>query len=116
MKKLSNYFQKEHKLPLFGTAEELEVGVTAIEIRNLFVHNRGILNRVFKERATSLSCTIGEPLGLLDGDLVLKHAGTLLQSVNRLQVEIMDKFNYSDLVKVGLIDPPNARGEVPKNA
>lgn len=66
MRKLAHYFDGHLKIPLFDTDEQLEVGVLAVELRNLFTHNQGVVNRLFKQRVPGFDCTLGERLNLID--------------------------------------------------
>jgi hypothetical protein len=90
-KSLAQYFENTLKLPLFTSDEEFETAIIAIEVRNLFVHNRGIVNRIFQDRAASLNCRTGDRLEL-STELVAKHGGVLLTAASRLSARIGEKF------------------------
>jgi hypothetical protein len=59
MGELANYFGEDLKLPLFLVDGDLERAVRLIEVRNLLVHNRGIVNERFKFRVRTSTEDIG---------------------------------------------------------
>jgi hypothetical protein len=92
MRSLARYFENRLKLPLFSDEEELKTAIIAIEIRNLFVHNDGVVNRMFKDRAPSFECTIGQKLRIVQDKLTMRYGAALLSSVPALARRINGKF------------------------
>ena len=92
---LARYFDDRLKLPLFDSDKELEVGVLAIELRNLFTHNQGVVNRVFKERVPTFDCVLGQRINLMEGEprLFAIHALALTDSAVSLHTKIVAKFD-----------------------
>lgn len=64
LRDLNDFLEKELAFPLFSVTGDLDRAVLAVEIRNLFVHNRGIVNRRFKERVPEFPREVGESLNL----------------------------------------------------
>jgi hypothetical protein len=95
MRKVAGYFERRLKLPLFSNEEELETGVAAVEIRNLFTHNQGVVNRLFKERVPGFKCEVGQQIKLVGSDVASVHTNILLDSVKSLAQRIVDKFQVA---------------------
>ena len=60
MRELSRYLSDKLGLQLFGSQKDLERAADIIEVRNLVVHNRGIINRTFLKKVTNSYGALGE--------------------------------------------------------
>ncbi len=92
MRDLAKYFDDKLNLPLFETEEELDTAVVAVELRNLVIHNNGVVNKRFMDRAPSFSCSLGQRIRFTDADLLLKHEKLLIDSAHRLNIQVLKKF------------------------
>jgi hypothetical protein len=95
MREVSAYFTDRLKIPLFDSKEQLEVGVLAVEMRNLFTHNQGVVNRVFQERVPFFKCSLGQRVDVTTEGFFGDHAGLLLTSVQSIHDKILEKFGKS---------------------
>ncbi len=64
MQDLNQYVADRLGFELFTTDETLSHAVRLIEIRNLFVHNRGVVNRAFASRAPDFKTQLGQRIEL----------------------------------------------------
>jgi len=92
MKKLSTYFERALKLPLFESPEELQTAVLAIEIRNLYVHDHGVVNRTFRQRVPTFPCKIGERIRI-DSSLSTAHGNLFMHAATELSIRITENFH-----------------------
>jgi hypothetical protein len=87
---LSDDLSRRLGIPLFENEAALLRAVRLIESRNLIVHNRGIVDRRFKERVPDSPATIGKRLPLpKTGD----ELNFLIASVRRLDNLVAKKFD-----------------------
>lgn len=63
MRELNKYVSNRLGIELFDTEDHFKIGVLLIEKRNLIIHNRGIMNRVFHERVSVLDLDINTTIG-----------------------------------------------------
>lgn len=71
LKDLSVYLKEKFKFKLFDEEADRQLATNAIEERNLLVHNKGVVDRIFKEKAPTHPANIGDrikygPKKLLD--------------------------------------------------
>ncbi len=64
MEDLQKDLTEKLNFDMFPSSENLSRAVRIIEMRNLIVHNRGIVNRVFQTRTGTTSPEIGQPIEL----------------------------------------------------
>ena len=64
MRDLSDYLAERLGFPLFQDPVQLERAVRVIEVRNLIVHNRAVVNRTFFARLPSYSAKLGQDVEL----------------------------------------------------
>lgn len=82
MKKLSEYVQRNYDFALFRDAASLEQAVYINEIRNLIVHQRGIVNRKFLRLVPHRTEKVGEKLNLTQEDF------SRIESLNEVVTDI----------------------------
>ena len=92
MRTVSRYFDQRLNLPLFSTEEELETAILAVEIRNLFTHNRGIVNRLFRERVPRFKCEIDDTINIVTKGLYGSHASLFMKTAAELSTKASEKF------------------------
>jgi hypothetical protein len=73
----------------------LQTAVLAIEIRNLYIHNRDIVNRHFKDRVPSLTCSIGERIDITQGEIYSALVNALADVATSLSSAAAEKFGPS---------------------
>jgi hypothetical protein len=61
---LADYLKRRLSLELFDSEADLERVVRIVEYRNLFVHNRGVVNRLYLSRVPTATEKIGEKIHL----------------------------------------------------
>jgi hypothetical protein len=71
-------------IPLFDSAEDRERGTTIVELRNLLVHNRGVIDSRFKRRLPDYPGEVGEDVNVGKVTEHLEFLGTSVQRVDRL--------------------------------
>jgi hypothetical protein len=64
MRDLVKFFDKRFGFKVIEETDYLDRIVLLIELRNLIVHNRAIINRVFKDRQPTFAGSIGDLIGL----------------------------------------------------
>jgi hypothetical protein len=95
MRAIARYFDDRLKFPLFSDEAHLQTAVLAIEIRNLYIHNRGIVNRHFKDRVPSLTCWIGERIDITQGEIYSALVNALADVATSLSSAAAEKFGPS---------------------
>ena len=94
---MSSYFQERLGLELFDSEDDLKRAVFLIEVRNIIVHNRGIVNRIFKSRVPWFPAELGEYIKLkrdddhLEND-VFANVTFLAKSVCDIDQRAAEKF------------------------
>lgn len=97
MRDLASYFQERLGLKLFDSNDDFQRAVFLIEVRNIIVHNRGMVNLIFKSRVPWFPIELGEPIKLkLDSDHpeddVFAHVAFLAKSVREIDQRAAEKF------------------------
>jgi len=90
MKDLAAHLSSRLKFDLFAKDDQYERAVRIIEVRNLLVHNRGVVNRIFLSRVPDLNMRPGETMKLsLDAvdDLTF-----LVRSASDIDMRAAEKF------------------------
>lgn len=91
---LDEYFQTTLKFSLFSSGssdEQRKRAVRLVAERNLLVHNRGIVNRVFLERTHGSSLRVGDRIQY-DAEAVFRELRFLLDWVCDLDIRLIEKF------------------------
>lgn len=76
---------------LYVDQDDLKRAIRLIEIRNLIVHNRGLVNRLFLSRIPDYPAALGKQIEL-DGPMVVGAIGFLAQSVTDIDTRASAKF------------------------
>lgn len=92
MRELSSYLRKRIGFNLLAEDRLLEDVVQIIEVRNLIVHNRGIINRIFLSRVPSYAGALGDHVNI-DLELFFYYSDTLARAVHDMDVRAADKFS-----------------------
>lgn len=92
MREVARFFEDRLKMPLFNKEEDLKAVILAVEIRNLFTHNRGIVNRAFKSRAPWFECELDTYVNVVTDHLYSQHAALLIRSGEELGARVEEKF------------------------
>jgi hypothetical protein len=69
MEDLSKYLKKRLDFELFTTDHKRSRAIVAVELRNIIVHNRGIINQRFLERVPNYKAAVGDTVDL-EGQLM----------------------------------------------
>ena len=91
MRELSSYLSDRLGLRLFDSPGDLERAAEIIEIRNLIVHNRGIINRTFLQKVSKPVGNLGE-LVTIEEDPMFDDLWILLESASRIDAAAVQKF------------------------
>jgi len=91
MRSLSQFLSRKLGFDLFQDEESLERAVLLIEIRNLIVHARGIVNDTFIQRVAKPSVPFGKRIRLSINDVAM-HIAFLDRSVSDIEARAHDKF------------------------
>ena len=72
---LQQYIKKDFKFDLFRTKEHLELAEVYVQLRNIMVHNRGIVNEIFLSRMPAniegqYEAYLGKPVPLIQPQVV----------------------------------------------
>jgi hypothetical protein len=92
MDTLAKYFTDRLKLTIFTTDSDLRTAILAAEVRNLFIHNQGLVNRHFMERVPFFTCSLGQRIDLVKDGLYLDLTNCLIIAANTLSVSVATKF------------------------
>jgi hypothetical protein len=88
---VAQYFEDRLGVPLAETEDQLRTAILATEIRNLIVHNRGTVNRLFQSRVPFFPCAIGQRIN--PSEFFHEHAGLFLTLIEQLAKRIATKFD-----------------------
>lgn len=91
IRKMSDYCGK-HGITLYSSDELLTEAALIIELRNIIVHNRGIISNMFKRRLPDYPAKTGERVHF-DDETVTKYAEFLHKSVFDIDARVAKKFN-----------------------
>jgi len=92
MRNLSKYLSERLGFRLFSDSEAENCAIEIVELRNLIVHNRGVVNRIVASRLPSLSAGIGKPVPL-DPAKVFSDLIFLIHSARDIDGRAADKFD-----------------------
>lgn len=91
---LDAYFQKSMKFSLFASDEQRNHAVRLVAERNLIVHNRGVVNQIFRERISDSKVEVGDRVGY-DGIAALREITFLLHWIADLDLRLIEKFGLA---------------------
>jgi hypothetical protein len=94
MRDLSQYLSGSLKFDLFKSPQDLKRAAGIIELRNLIVHNRAVVNRHFLSRVPDSPTQVGEVVEL-DLDSVFSDVQFLTGSASDLDARASDKFGLA---------------------
>ncbi|CAN7265315.1 hypothetical protein [Mesorhizobium sp. LjRoot246] len=112
MKKMEQYLQDRLGISAFGDASTRDMLVLFMEVRNIYVHNRGYVNSVFLERvenAQGLKPVLGERLHI-DFDWYARFQGAAVGSAVSIDRAVAGKFGLKRK-RLRSWDRPGARLE-----
>ncbi|HZS45957.1 MAG TPA: hypothetical protein VFC63_12710 [Blastocatellia bacterium] len=89
--------KKKLNFNLFETEDEYKFATEIVEIRNLVVHNRGIVNRVFLSRSRNSKLELGHKIALGTGDLK-NYSKVLSSSVYDIDLRVTQQFGLAQPV------------------
>jgi hypothetical protein len=69
LRELQETLLKQMSFPLFDNQAELDTASLFVEYRNLFVHNRGVVNRISVKREPTLAPMLGKRLDLSGAEI-----------------------------------------------
>ena len=91
MRELCSYLDEKLGLKLFDSNDDLQRAVFLVEVRNIIVHNRGVVNRIFKSRVPWFEAEMGESINLKFDD-VFSHLAFLAKSLRQVDQRASEKF------------------------
>jgi hypothetical protein len=95
MRDLAEFFQKKLGIPLFKSASDLEKAILCVDIRNLIVHNRGIVNRTFRSRQPNFTATLGCRIEFPDQAYVQEMFGLFSDAAEELDRRVIEHFRLT---------------------
>jgi hypothetical protein len=105
MRDLAQFFLKRLGFELFQDEGSLDRAILLVEIRNLIVHARGIVNETFIQRVANPPVPFGKPIKLTIND-VQTHIVFLAESVSDLERRAHDKFGIKLPYKIPKLSAP----------
>jgi hypothetical protein len=100
MKDVADFFQKKLHLPLFTDEADLVKATIYVDMRNLITHNRGIVNRIFKQRQPAIPAAIGTQIEFEDDSKVGEILGFLVYCSRELDARAATKFNLKTIMPI----------------
>jgi hypothetical protein len=88
---LADYLKRRLSLELFDSDADMERVVRIVEYRNLFVHNRGVVNRLYLSRVPTATEKIGEKIQL-NGEQVTEDVVYLMGNAKAVDAKAVAKF------------------------
>jgi hypothetical protein len=96
---LDKYLSEHFKFSLFHNNEQRSHAVRLVDIRNLIVHNRGIVNKLYKKRQPMSTEQIGDRLRYV-GSSALEELIFLIDWIADLDIRFYEKFGLPVQVRV----------------
>lgn len=96
MRELIKSIKEQHGFDLMPSTGDLERAILLVEMRNLIVHSRGVVNRLAGARAPELSSQVGHRIPLKYDD-VAGHREFLQRQVERIDAAAVRKFHLPTL-------------------
>jgi hypothetical protein len=100
MKDVADFFQRKLHLPLFAEEADLIKATIYVDMRNLITHNRGIVNRIFKQRQPAIPAEIGTQIEFEDGRKVAEILGFLVYCARELDARAAPKFDLETVMPI----------------
>jgi hypothetical protein len=100
MKDVADFFQKKLHLPLFAEQAHLAQATVYVDMRNLITHNRGIVNRIFKQRQPESPAEIGTQIEFEDESKVGEILGFLVYCARELDARAAVKFDLETILPI----------------
>ncbi|MDQ3816189.1 MAG: hypothetical protein M3362_00695 [Acidobacteriota bacterium] len=91
MREITKYFEERLGLQLFDAPAELDAAVRFIEVRNIIVHNRGVVSSIFKKRLPDASEQVGDRVSLTPEEIAAQMT-YLAKLADRIDARAVDKF------------------------
>jgi hypothetical protein len=91
MRDLSAYLSQHLGFDLFVGAESLDHAILLVESRNIIVHNRGIVNEIFRSRVPNTIAVVDQPL-VLDTHQIFGDLEFFALSVTDADARAVEKF------------------------
>ena len=88
---LSEYLDKQLSFPLFIKQDELELARRFVEVRNLVVHNRGVVSRISASRLPEMVPLVGTRIKI-EHEEVISAVAVFTRSVIELESRAGEKF------------------------
>src|ERR1035438_8008968 len=98
MRELSTYLSERLGFDLFTDAEQLERAIGIVEARNIIVHNRGRVSKIYCSRVPKVAVAIGEPL-TLDNHQIFEDLEFLMLVVKETDLRAVHKFDLPKIPK-----------------
>ncbi len=92
LKELALYLKSKFGLILFQSQAEILKAIEIIEIRNLIIHNRGVINNIYLKKTKSKNYEIGQKLDL-SIETIQDYLNFLANSVQEIDSAAIDKFS-----------------------
>jgi hypothetical protein len=94
MRDLDDDIQRRLGFSLFSAQDDRETAVKLIEIRNVIVHNRGIVSKLAASRCPALKPAIGKPVGLTS-NILTDHRNFFGRLAREIDAKAVKKFGIS---------------------
>ena len=114
METLAKDVEKTTRFRLFPQQEDLDRAIRIIEVRNLLVHNRGIVNKIFLSRVQNSKLELGNTI-LLEPSSVAKDMDFLIRSAIAIDRRAADKWCIPTPHEIEFIGP-DTLGQIQENA
>ena len=87
-------------LPLFRDETDLVKATLYVDMRNIITHNRGVVNRIFKQRQPAVPAELGTSIEFESDSKVGEILGFLVYCARELDVRAAAKFNLPTLLPI----------------
>jgi hypothetical protein len=98
MEDLNRFFDEKLKLPLCTSPDEFQKLTLLNDVRNIIVHNRGIVNQIFKQKQPDHPAKLGSQIVFKDHNEVSDLIGSLVYLARHLDARAATKFKLSTIV------------------
>jgi hypothetical protein len=99
---IAEFYAKRIGIELFDSQEALQKVILMTKLRNLIVHNRGIINATFKKEYPDYGLAVGDPLEFNFGN-ILTDLSFLLDTALAIDKKVGTKFGLSLVEGFGAI-------------
>ncbi|MGO9096220.1 MAG: hypothetical protein ACLQGV_13475 [Bryobacteraceae bacterium] len=100
MKDVAEFFQKKLALPLFTDSADLVKATIYVDIRNLITHNRGVVNRLFKQRQPAVPAELGTSIEFESDSQAGEMLGFLVHCARDLDTRAASKFSLPTILPI----------------